>query len=208
VARPLRILIATKNPGKLREIRRLTAGHDWSFLSLADLPAIPEAVEDGATFAENARKKALHYAGHSGLPTLADDSGLEVDALDGAPGVHSARYAGEPRDDAANNRKLLEHLAGVLPQQRTARFRCAMALAIPGRVLAETQGCVEGLILTEPRGTGGFGYDPLFLLPELGRTMAELEPDEKNRLSHRGQALREMLARLEQLEPLLRQPRP
>ncbi len=200
----LRILIATHNKGKLREIRRLTAGRDWDLISLDALPEVPEAIEDGATFAENARKKALHYAQHTGLPTLADDSGLEVDALGGAPGVHSARFAGPQRDDAANNRKLLERLAGVPAARRTARFRCAMALAVADRVLAETTGCVEGVILEAPRGTGGFGYDPLFLVPGLGKTMAELEPDEKNRLSHRGQALRRMLEQLETLEPLLR----
>lgn len=204
MAERLRILIATHNRGKLREIRRLTAGHDWEFISLTDLPALPEAFEDGRSFAENARKKALHYARHSGLPTLADDSGLEVDALGGAPGVHSARFAGARRDDDANNRKLLAQLAGLPPQQRTARFRCAMALAHGDEILAETEGCVEGRILPEPRGRGGFGYDPLFLLPKLGRTMAELDPDEKNHLSHRGQALRKMLAELQRLEPRLR----
>ncbi len=201
----LRIVIATGNQGKLREIRQLTLRRGWQWLSLADFAAIPPPDEPGLTFAENARAKALYYAGQTGLPTLADDSGLVVDALDGAPGVQSARYAGPDRDDAANNRKLLERLAGVPADQRTARFCCAMALAAAGRVLAETTGCVEGRILEVPRGAGGFGYDPLFYLPQLGRTMAELSPDEKNRLSHRGQALRAMLARIERLEPRLRQ---
>jgi XTP/dITP diphosphohydrolase len=157
------------------------------------------------------------------LPTLADDSGLEVDCLGGAPGVHSARYAGSPRDDVANNRKLVAALAGVPLDRRTARFCCVMALARAGGVLAETRGpaeaeargtgvaprgaelltetrgAVEGLILDEPRGSSGFGYDPHFFLPSLGKTMAELPPDEKNALSHRGQALRAMLPKIAEL---------
>ncbi|MFQ5806259.1 MAG: XTP/dITP diphosphatase [Phycisphaerae bacterium] len=187
------ILLATHNAGKVREIRQLAACAGWRWHGLDDFPPVPEAVEDAATFAENARRKALHYAAATGLPTLADDSGLEVDCLGGAPGVHSARYAGAPRDDAANNRKLVAALAGVPLEQRTARFRCAMAFARPGTALAQTQGIVEGLIIDEPRGDNGFGYDPHFLLPELDKTMAELPPKEKNALSHRGQALRAML---------------
>lgn len=187
------ILLATHNAGKVREIRRLAAGHGWRWHGLDDFPDLPPAVEDGATFAENARRKALHYAAATGLPTLADDSGLEVDCLGGAPGVHSARYAGEPRDDAANNRKLVATLADIAREQRTARFRCAMAFAAPEEVLGETEGAVEGVIVDEARGDNGFGYDPHFLIPSLGKTMAELSPDEKNALSHRGQALRAML---------------
>lgn len=193
------ILLATHNPGKVREIRRLAAGRGWDWHSLDDFPDAPPAVEDADTFAENARRKALHYAAATGLPTLADDSGLEVDCLDGAPGVHSARYAGTPRDDAANNRKLIAALTGVPLARRTARFRCAMAFARPNEVLAETEGAVEGLILDEPRGFSGFGYDPHFLLPDRARTMAELAPDEKNALSHRGQALRAMLPKIAML---------
>jgi XTP/dITP diphosphohydrolase len=189
----LEILLATHNAGKMREIRRLAADRPWRWQSLDDFPGVPEAVEDADTFAENARRKALHYADATGLPTLADDSGLEVDCLGGAPGVHSARYAGGPCDDAANNRKLVAALAGVPLERRTARFRCAMAFARQGKVLAETHGVVEGAILDEPRGSNGFGYDPHFLLPELGKTTAELPPDEKNAISHRGQALRAML---------------
>ncbi len=193
------ILIATGNAGKLREIGQLTAHLPLRWRWLAEFADLPPAVEDGHTFAENARRKALHYAGLTGLLTLADDSGLEVDCLDGRPGVHSARFAGPQRDDAANNRKLIGLLAGVPRQRRTARFRCAMALARPGAVLAETAGSLEGLIVDEPRGTNGFGYDPHFWLPQRGLTLAELSADEKNAISHRGQALRAMIAALETL---------
>jgi XTP/dITP diphosphohydrolase len=193
------ILLATHNAGKVREIRRITADHGWRWRSLDDFPDVPEAVEDADTFVANARKKALHYAAATGLLTLADDSGLEVDCLGGAPGVHSARYAGQGHDYAANNRKLVAAVAEFPLEQRTARFRCAMVLVRPGEVLFETDGSVEGVIVDEARGSGGFGYDPHFLLPDLGRTMAELEPDEKNALSHRGQALRAMLPAIERV---------
>jgi XTP/dITP diphosphohydrolase len=190
------ILLATHNAGKVREIRRISAERNWRWRSLDDFPDVAEAVEDADSFVENARRKALHYAAATGLLTLADDSGLEVDCLGGAPGVHSARYAGRPHDYAANNRKLVAAVAGVPLEQRNARFRCAMVLACPNEVLAETQGSVAGLIIDKPRGTGGFGYDPHFLIPSLGKTMAELSPGEKNALSHRGQALRAMLPKL------------
>lgn len=190
------LLLATGNPGKLRELRALVAGTPLMCVGLAEFPDVPTAEETGATFAENACLKALHYAGHTGLWTLADDSGLEVDALDGAPGVLSARYAGVPSDDAANNRKLIAALTGVAPAQRTARFRCAMALAEPGQVRAEATGTFEGLIVDVPRGTQGFGYDPHFLVPDLGCTSAELPSDVKNQRSHRGQALRAMLPQI------------
>lgn len=193
------LVVATRNAGKLREIRALTAGRPLVWRGLDEFPDLPEVQESGATFAENARLKARHYAAATGLPALADDSGLEVDALGGAPGVHSARYAGLPRDDTANNHKLIAALAGVPPARRTARFRCALALAHKGVVLLEAEGVFEGLIIDEPRGTNGFGYDPHFLIPELGRTAAELPPAEKNARSHRGQALRALLARLDEL---------
>lgn len=195
--RPL--LLATTNPGKLHEIRQMCGGRGWWWRSLSEFPEVAIAVEDGATFAENARRKALHYAAATGLYTLADDSGLEVDCLNGEPGVHSACYAGLPRDDAANNRKLIAALRGVPLERRSARFRCVMVLARPGEVLAETSGTVEGLIIDQPRGTNGFGYDPHFLLPHLGRTAAELAPHEKNAISHRGRALAQMLTRMEEL---------
>lgn len=193
------VLIATRNPGKLREIRQIAAATPLTWHGLDKFPDVPDAIENGSSFAENARLKALHYAAATGLCTLADDSGLAVDVLDGAPGVHSARYAGSPRDDAANNRKLIRALADVPQQRRSACFRCAMALARNGEVVLETEGRVEGLICDEPRGENGFGYDPHFLIPELGRTVAELPPEQKNARSHRGQALRAMLTQIETL---------
>lgn len=188
------ILLATRNPGKVREIRAMTAGLPLHWHGLDDFPDVPDAEETGATFAENARLKALHYAAYTQLDTLADDSGLEVDALGGAPGVNSARYAGEPRSDDANNRKLIAALADVPAAQRTARFRCAMALVRDGAVVAESDGTFEGVIVDTPRGTNGFGYDPHFLVPELGQTSAELPAADKNARSHRGAALRKMLS--------------
>ena len=193
------ILLATKNAGKLRELREIAGDLPVAWRGLADFPDLPYADECGATFTENARLKALHYARFTGLATLADDSGLEVDALTGVPGVHSARYAGTPRDDRANNRKLVQALAGVPLARRTARFRCALAFVRGGQVVVETQGAFEGLIIDEPRGENGFGYDPHFLVPDLGQTVAELPAELKNARSHRGQALREMLAELRRL---------
>jgi len=203
------ILVATTNPGKVRELRALL-GDSVQWRSLADFPGVEEVKEDGATFAENARKKALGYAQATGLWTLADDSGLVVDALGGAPGVNSARFSGDKAQgadrhviDRRNWEKLLSLLEGVPPEKRTARFVCCLCLANPDAVLIETQGTVEGLITTEPAGAGGFGYDPVFLVPQLGRTIAQLGDDEKNALSHRGNAMRklkplliELLARL------------
>ncbi len=171
----------------------MLADADLDVLSLDDFPGVAEAIEDGATFEENARKKALHYHEFAGVPTLADDSGLEVDALGGAPGVHSARFAGAQGDDAANNAKLVALLHDIPRQRRTARFRCVMALAINGSIAATSHGVVEGLILDKAAGDQGFGYDPLFLLPDLGLTKAQLPLDLKNKLSHRGQALRAIL---------------
>ncbi len=190
------LLLATHNAGKLRELQALTAETTLVCHSLAEFPGAAPAVETGATFAENARAKALHYADQTGMFTLADDSGLAVDALRGAPGVHSARYAGVQGDDAGNNRKLLAALAGRPNAERVAHFRCAMAFARPGAVLLEAEGSVTGQILESPRGSNGFGYDPLFLLPDLGRTMAELPDAQKNTLSHRGQALRAILPQI------------
>jgi XTP/dITP diphosphohydrolase len=195
----MRILLATRNKGKIAEIRRMASGRPIRWLGLDDFFEIAEPDETGETFAENARLKALHYSKATGLAALADDSGLEVDALAGDPGVHSAYYAGKPRDDAANNGKLVAALRGVDQEQRTARYRCVMALAQGGRILFETEGAVEGQILSAPRGHHGFGYDPHFWLPKFGRTMAELTPDEKNAISHRGEALRAMLACIDEL---------
>jgi XTP/dITP diphosphohydrolase len=192
----IELLLATSSAGKIREIRQAAAGPGWRWRGLDEFPHVPEAIEDGRTFAENARKKAVYYAHATGLPALADDSGLEVDFLGGLPGVDSAHYAGTPRDDAANNAKLVAALRGVPPVQRTARFRCVMAFADGGRVLFQTEGVIEGRIIDQPRGANGFGYDPHFYVPHLSRTTAELAPAEKNAISHRGQALRAMLDRI------------
>lgn len=198
---PRAILVATSNPNKLREI--LEVMHDlpiqWS--TLTDHPPMPDAVEDGDTFEANAAKKALHYAHHSGMWALADDSGLEVDALGGAPGVHSARYAGPAQDSAANNAKLIANLRDVPVERRTARFRCAIAVAHGDEVVAEASGLIEGVIVDEPRGRNGFGYDPHFWVPEFGITTAEMEPDRKNAVSHRGNALRAIRPQLTALLP-------
>lgn len=188
-----KILIATSNPGKLREIQQMTEGMSIDWLALSDIEPIDPPVEDRQTFAGNAAKKARYYSRHSGLWTLADDSGLEVDALDGAPGVHSARYAGDDASDADNNAKLIKALAGVPDQRRTARFRCAMALANGRKMPLSTEGEIEGQIIDEPRGENGFGYDPHFFSIEHGCTTAEMPAEIKNQVSHRGQALRSML---------------
>ena len=183
-----RLLFATTNAGKLRELR-LLVGDALEVLGLADLPPIPEPAEDAPTFEENAQLKARAYAAASGLPALADDSGLCVDALGGAPGVLSARYA--EGDDRARYLKLLQALEDVADAQRTAAFRCALALAQPdGRTVVEVGAC-RGHIAHAPRGAHGFGYDPVFLLPD-GRTLAELDAAEKGRISHRGAAMRLM----------------
>ncbi|MGC9454804.1 MAG: XTP/dITP diphosphatase [Phycisphaerae bacterium] len=192
------ILIATRNPGKVREIREVLTGLPVRVTDLEQYPDLPEPAEDGRTFAENARHKACYYAAETGLWALADDSGLEVDALDGAPGVYSARYAADRCDpdagrdeiDAANNAKLLDALSDVPDEKRTARFVCHLALCDGERILIETFGTVEGVIAHQSRGDNGFGYDPLFYVPDLGCTTAELPPEEKNRISHRGQAVR------------------
>jgi XTP/dITP diphosphohydrolase len=193
------VLLATRNQGKLREIQQIVAGTPLAWHGLAEFPHVADVEESGTTFAENARLKALYYAHATGLCTLADDSGLEVDALHGAPGVLSARFAGVPKDDAANNRKLIGLLAGKPLAQRTARFRCALAFARAGRIVLETAGTLEGVIIDEPRGANGFGYDPHFRLPDVGCTVAELPADEKNVRSHRGQALRAMVREIERL---------
>lgn len=190
-----RLLFATRNRGKLAELRALVAPHGIEVDSLDDVDAPGEVEEDGETFTANAEKKARAALAATGLPALADDSGLDVDALDGAPGVRSARYAGPGQDDAANNAKLLAALASVPDARRTARFRCALAFVDAAGTLTVAEGTLEGRIGQAPRGAGGFGYDPLFLLPD-GRTLAELSAAEKNAISHRGQALRKMAPHL------------
>jgi XTP/dITP diphosphohydrolase len=193
------LVFATRNPGKLNELKALVAPLGVSVRSLDEAGVVGEVEEDAPTFAGNAEKKARAAFAATGLPALADDSGLEVDALGGAPGVHSARYAGAGHDDHANNDKLLAELAAVDSARRTARFRCALALVDgpgPARLVA---GVCEGRIVGAPRGAGGFGYDPLFLVEGGPRTMAELAPEEKNRVSHRARAFAAMLPHLEGL---------
>jgi XTP/dITP diphosphohydrolase len=193
---PRKLVLATGNPGKLREFRALLAGLAFAPLAQADFGIEPPE-ETGTSFLANALLKARHAAQAAGIPAIADDSGLEVDALGGAPGVYSARYSGPGADDAANNAKLLAALENTPAPQRTARYRCALAFIDPATQTELTsEGVWEGIILDAPRGTGGFGYDPYFWLPELNRTAAELDPQEKNRRSHRGLALRALRQQL------------
>ncbi len=196
----MELVVATKNAGKLKEIRRLLEARGVSVLGLDLFPEIPDVEEDGDTFAANAAKKAEMTAHVTGLPCLADDSGLVVDALKGLPGVHSARYAGADANDGSNNRKLLEEMVLVPARQRQAAFCCVMALCLPDEVTRFFEGRVEGLILDQEQGDGGFGYDPLFWLPEFSCTMAELSLDIKNRISHRGQALHQLVEHLSCLQ--------
>lgn len=194
------IILATKNAGKVAEIKAALSELPYKVLSLADLGDFPEAPEDGQTFAENACFKAKFYAQMTGKLCLADDSGLEVDYLKGAPGVYSARYAGEDASDEENNRKLLQQLDGVASKQRTGRFRCVLVLADNEKVWCTADGTVEGILLTEPRGVNGFGYDPLLFYPALNCTLAELSGTEKNKISHRGRAIQELVKQLVVLE--------
>ena len=203
----MRLYVATSNPGKLRDFAHASEGHLFGggpiqiepLPGLEDVPAPPE---DGPTFAANARVKAVYYSRLApGLLVVADDSGLEVDALNGQPGVRSARYADDlgygvdtgGKIDDRNNALLISQMAGLPSERQTARYRCVLALARDGEVVATADGSVEGRVVTELRGQGGFGYDPLFFLPELGKTMAELDPGTRLSLSHRGRALRKLL---------------
>jgi len=183
----MRIVIATRNPKKAAEMRSLLARPGLILETAAEYPNGPEVVEDGATFEANAIHKAVAWARATGHWALADDSGLEVDVLCGEPGVRSARYAGDDADDAANIRKLLLELEGETDRQ--ARFRCVLALASPDGQVRTVEGTCEGRIATEPRGSGGFGYDPVFVPYGYDRTFAELPPEEKNKISHRARAL-------------------
>ncbi len=184
------IVIATTNRGKTREVLAVLGDLPLNLRTLSDFPSIAPPEETAETFAENAALKASYYAYATGQWTLADDSGLEVDALNGAPGIYSARFGGAKGDDKANNRKLIEELRSVPQAERTARFRCALALADANRVIATADGTVEGIIIDKPRGSNGFGYDPHFWVPPFERTVAEMHSDLKNLISHRGQALR------------------
>ncbi len=184
----MKLLVATTNRGKLREIASILDGAPVELVTLESCSAIPEPEENGATFAENARLKALYYAKATGLPSVADDSGLEIDALDKAPGVHSARWHGT--DYTAKFRRIHELLREKGHAGSTARFVCSVALADRGRVVFEATGTVEGEIAPEPKGTHGFGYDPIFYYPPFGATLAEVDAERKAAVSHRGQAFR------------------
>jgi len=196
-----RALVATSNPGKLRDFAGAAEAHGVTISALPDFSSLPPVVEDGATFEANARKKAEAYSlAVPGELVLADDSGLEVDALGGAPGVHSARYTtAEPHTldsnikDEANNARVLRELQGIPVEKRTARFVCVLAAARDGRTIDTFRGVAEGAILDAPRGHNGFGYDPLFYFPQIGKTLAELTAVEKSRYSHRGAAFRQFL---------------
>jgi len=198
-----RVLAATSNPGKIRDLVGAAATHDVEVAPLPGLPNLPSVLEDGVTFEANARKKAEHYSKYAeGELVLADDSGLEVDALRGAPGVRSARFAADEEhapedapnsDDEANNARLLRELAGVPDEYRNARFVCVIAVARNGHTLATFRGQAEGIILHQPRGNHGFGYDPLFYFPFINKTFAEITAEEKAEYSHRGAAFRQFL---------------
>ena len=205
-----RILIATSNPGKLRDFAGAARPHGTEIAGIPGFSSLPSVIEDGLTFEENARKKAEEYSRYApGEIVLADDSGLEVDALHGAPGVHSARYAAdqpyladENTDDEANNARVLRELKSVPPEKRTGRFVCLLATARDGNILATFRGVAEGVILDAPRGTNGFGYDPLFYFPQIQKTFAELRAEEKARYSHRGAAFRQFLEWCEKQFPV------
>src|SRR2546428_143316 len=194
----LSLLLATTNRHKLKEFRAIFANLPFHLLSLNDLHLDLDVEETGTTFVENARLKALAYAQAAEMLTLADDSGLEIDALGGAPGVYSARFLQPDASYEERFRFILEQLRGLPMEQRTARFRCVITLAEPSGYCRSVTGVVEGVIADAPRGEHGFGYDPIFLLPELGKTMAELTPEVKNRISHRGRAARLARALLEE----------
>jgi len=196
----MKIILATQNQGKVRELQELLSDEDIEVLSLLDIPDWEDVEENGETFADNAALKARTAVLRTGLIALADDSGLEVDALDGRPGVYSARFAGEPKDDERNNDKLLQLLEVVPDDKRTARFSCALVLATPDGEEFLTEGTVEGRILRQRRGKGGFGYDPLFFVAEFARTMAELNLAQKNKLSHRAQAFHKVIPILQALK--------
>lgn len=201
----MQIVIATRNLHKLEEISRILKVDGVEFLTLNEFPGYPEVEETGKTFADNALLKAQTAAYHSGCWALADDSGLEVDALQGRPGVHSARYAGEEADPLKNMQKLLAELKDLPPEKRTARFVCSIALVSNHNRAYSTEGKIEGLILDQPRGQNGFGYDPVFWLPRQEKTMAELPPKEKNGISHRTIALRKIAPLIASLKAVERQ---
>jgi XTP/dITP diphosphohydrolase len=186
----MRLLVATTNTGKLREIRSLLAGAAVELVTLPDVPPIDEPEETGLTFEENARLKALYYSAHSGMATVAEDSGLVIDGMDGAPGVHSARFLGPDATYPERFAEIFRQLAGPPEQNRAARFVCALAVADGGRVIYESRGTVEGEIAREARGSGGFGYDPIFYYAPYSSTLGEVAEEAKLAVAHRGQAFR------------------
>ncbi|WP_087942459.1 XTP/dITP diphosphatase [Bacillus atrophaeus] len=190
-------IIATHNPGKVKEFKDILAPKGYDVKSLADIGFLGEIEETGHTFEENAVLKAEAVAKAVNKMVIADDSGLSVDNLGGSPGVYSARYAGEQKDDTANINKVLQELKGIEKEQRTARFRCALAVSIPGKETKTVEGHVEGYIAEEPKGENGFGYDPIFIVKDKDKTMAELTSDEKNKISHRANALKKLSQLLE-----------
>ena len=194
------LVLATRNRHKREELAAILGGLDITIHTLDEFPDAPEVVEDGDTCEANAIKKAHTIAAWTGLPAVADDTGLEVDALGGRPGIYAARYAGEDATYEDNCRKLLLELTGVPPEQRTARFLTVAAIALPLDEVRVAQGVLDGVIAEEARGALGFGYDPLFLIPELGKTLAELSADQKNSISHRGKAFTQAIALLREME--------
>jgi XTP/dITP diphosphohydrolase len=210
-----KILVATTNPGKMRELSEMLVelADQIEWLSLQDFPDAAEVEEDGETFAENAAKKAMGYAKQTGLWTLADDSGLVIDALNGQPGVHSARFAADSNEklsrheqDQKNNEKVQRLLKNIPQEKRTARFVCSICLASPQEILIQTEGKIEGRMIDAPQGENGFGYDPLFYVPSLGKTTAQLHSEHKNSISHRGRAIQNLKPLLQKrlTEPLIR----
>jgi XTP/dITP diphosphohydrolase len=193
------VIIATKNPGKAKEFIRMFEPHGIKVKTLLDFPEMEDIEETGQTFEENAILKAEAVCKQFGQMVIADDSGLIVDTLNGRPGIYSARYAGEEKNDEANNDKLLAELRDVKEQDRTARFYCALALALPGKNTITVNGKCEGSVLFERRGTYGFGYDPIFLVTEMNRSMAEITPEEKTQISHRAKALQKLEVQLSEL---------
>lgn len=192
------MIIATKNEGKAKEFVNMFKDYDYEVKTLLDFPDIPDIPETGSTFKENAFQKASAISERLNTIVLADDSGLEVDALNGQPGIYSARYAGEHGNDEKNNGKLINNLKDTPEDKRSANFHCSLVLVGPNKEPLHVIGKVDGYILNEPRGTHGFGYDPLFYLPELDKTMAELDNHEKNKISHRARAIEKLKGRLDE----------
>lgn len=199
----MKIVLATRNENKFREVKQFLEPHGIEVVSLNEFPDFPEIEETGETFKDNATKKATEACMFTGMTALADDSGLEVDSLNGLPGIYSARFAGENKSDEDNNNKLLELLEGLPENQRKARFKCVMAVATTECFVYTTEGVCEGVIAEEPRGEGGFGYDPIFYLPEYEKTFAELDLETKNKISHRARALNGVLDIISELKIMM-----